>query len=301
MRGLRSVFVGLALMLAGAAYVHAQETTDGDTAGENAELKAFVDKLHFKNGTVTVPAANATLKLAPGYLYLDADEAQQVLTMWGNPPDSDVLGMILPQGKKSVMEDNTWAVVVTFSSDGYVSDEDAAKIDYDKMLKEMQEGTRDENASRKKAGYPTVDLVGWAAKPYYDKAANKLYWAKELKFEGNTENTLNYDIRVLGRKGYLSLNALATMHQLPTVEEGMKRVLTMTEFDQGARYADFNSSTDKVAKYGLAALVAGVVASKVGLFGKLIALLLAAKKLVVVGLAAIGGLIAKIFKGKKEA
>jgi uncharacterized membrane-anchored protein len=36
-----------------------------------------------------------------------------------------------------------------------------------------------------------------------------MYWAKEINFGGDSENTLNYNIRVLGRKGVLLLNFIA--------------------------------------------------------------------------------------------
>ena len=134
------------------------------------------------------------------------------------------------------------------------------------MLKEMQDDTRDANAERKKQGYDEVELVGWATKPHYDHADNKLYWAKELAFGDRADHTLNYDIRALGRKGYLSLNAIADMSQLPRVEEGMQRVLGMTEFDPGSRYADFHQSTAQIAPYGIAALVSGATAAKARLF-----------------------------------
>jgi uncharacterized membrane-anchored protein len=66
----------------------------------------------------------------------------------------------------------------------------------------------------------------------------------------------------------------------------MQQVTSFTNFTAGNRYADFNGSTDKVAEYGIAALVAGGVAAKLGFFGKLLALLLAFKKLIVLGVAA---------------
>ena len=289
MRGFLAVLFACALACAGVAHA---ETEEG---GE--QLKQFLASLHFQSGTIAVPEAGATLRLVPEYRYLGAKDAQKVLEeLWGNPPDSDVLGLILPKGERSLSDEKSWAVVVTYSDDGYVSDEEAAKTDYTKLLKDMQAGTREANQARKKAGYETVELVGWAAPPRYDASSNKLYWAKELSFEGSPEHTLNYDIRVLGRKGYLSLNAVSGMSQLATVQEGMQRVLGMTEFDSGHRYADFNQATDKVAAYGIAALVAGGLAAKAGLFGKLLALLLAAKKLVFVAIAAIGGVIAKLFK-----
>jgi uncharacterized membrane-anchored protein len=293
MRGIQSVLFACLLGVSGITFAQ----SDPGHADESSKLKQFLGRLHYQSGTIQVPEAGATLKLASDYRYLGAQDAQKVLEqLWGNPPDADVLGMILPQGEATLSNEKSWAVVVTYSSDGFVSDEEAAKTDYAKMLKEMQDDTRDGNSERKKDGYDEVELVGWAATPHYDQANNKLYWAKELAFGGRAEHTLNYDIRALGRKGYLSLNAIAGMDELPRVEEGMQRVLGMTEFDPGHRYADFDKSTDKIAAYGIAALVAGGIAAKAGLFAKLFALLLAAKKLVLFGLVAIGGGIAKLFK-----
>jgi hypothetical protein len=182
------------------------------------ELQQFLDSLHYRTGTVEVKGGHATLKLTNDFRYLDAGDAQRVLELWGNPPDKSVLGLIEP-ANVSPVERNGWAVVITYSDDGHVADTDAAKIDYSKMLKDMQDQTRDSNEERKKSGYESVDLVGWATPPHYDAASNKLYWAKDLAFAGQSEHTLNYDIRVLGRGGYLSLNAVANMSQLPLIED----------------------------------------------------------------------------------
>jgi uncharacterized membrane-anchored protein len=145
-----------------------------------------------------------------------------------------------------------------------------------------------------------MTLVNWAEAPRYDKTSHKLYWAQELNTEGAPGNTLNYNIRVLGRKGVLVLNAVASMAQLASIREEMKLVTAVSDFTPGNRYTDFNSSTDKVAEYGLAALVAGGVASKLGLFGKLLALLLAFKKLIFIGVAAAGTGIYRFFSGRSD-
>lgn len=271
----------------------------------SAETQAFLKSLHPATGNVTVPGAQATLKLEKGYSFLSAKDAQDVLTkLWNNPPDKDVLGMILPSEDMNVLrDDKAWAVVITFVDEGYVSDEDAAKLDYSQMLKDMQESTKDENPERLKQGYAAIELVGWAEPPHYDAASHKLYWARNLKFkkeDGSSEGaSLNYDIRVLGRRGYLSLNALAPMDQLAQVRADMPKVLEMTEFNDGERYTDYNSKTDKVAAYGIGALVAGGIAAKAGLFAKLGVILLALKKFIVVGVVAIGGFFARLFGRKK--
>jgi len=146
-----------------------------------------------------------------------------------------------------------------------------------------------------KEGYGSVDLIGWAKPPRYDAAAHKLYWAKELKFGGEKENTLNYNIRMLGRGGVLVLNVVASMHQLAQVEAATPAILAMVNFQDGHRYADYNSSTDKTATYGLAALVAGGIAAKAGLFKGLWLGILAFKKVILVALIAMAGSIKKFF------
>jgi uncharacterized membrane-anchored protein len=263
------------------------------------DVQKFLDSLHYRTGTVEVKGGHSTLKLTQDFRYLEARDAQRVLQAWGNPPDESVLGMILP-ANLSPLEKNGWAVVITYSDDGHVSDEDAAKTDYTKLLNDMQEQTRDSNDERKKQGYGTVDLIGWATPPHYDTSTNKLYWAKELAFSGESEHTLNYDIRVLGRGGYLSLNAVAGINQLQMVESKMQNVLEMTDFDAGQRYGDFNASTDKIAAYGIGALVAGTIAAKAGLFTKLFVMILAAKKFIIAGLLAVGAAFKKFFSRKKN-
>ena len=108
---------------------------------------------------------------------------------------------------------NCWVVTIAYSEDGFVKDDDASKINYDELLKKMQAGIAENNKAREEHGYPTITLVGWAAPPHYDAATHKLYWAKQLKFGDEPNDTLNYSIRMLGRKGVLELNAVASVDQ----------------------------------------------------------------------------------------
>ncbi|MEN5208064.1 DUF2167 domain-containing protein [Stenotrophomonas terrae] len=255
----------------------------------------FEQSLQFRSGQIEVPEARAHFNLDGDFRFLDKADARRVLEdMWGNPPDDSVLGLIVPRSP-GLTEPESWAVVVTWSDDGYVSDEDASKIDYDDLLTTMQTDTRESNPEREKAGYGTLDLVGWAVPPRYEAGSKKLYWARELAFNNQPDHTLNYDIRVLGRHGYLSLNAVSGMSELALVREGMDKLLPMAEFDQGARYADHNPSTDKVAAYGVASLIGGGLAAKAGLFAKLGLLLAKFWKLLLIGLLFLGGAIKKLF------
>jgi uncharacterized membrane-anchored protein len=286
-------------LLAVAMGAHAQ---DSRTETEQTE-RAIVAGFQWRDGQVAVEQAQARLDLDGNFRYLGAADARKVLEqLWGNPPDDSVLGMVVPKGR-GVLDDTGWAVVVTYSDEGYVSDEDAAKIDYAELLREMKDADKEDNQARKEAGYGAIDLVGWAEPPHYDAASKKLYWAKELQGEGSEHRTVNYDIRVLGRRGYLSLNAVARMQELPEVKAGMQRLLPMVAFDPGARYADYDKGTDKVAAYGLAALIGGGIAAKAGFFAKIGALLLGLKKLLVPLVLLLGALfkpVLNLFRRKKD-
>jgi hypothetical protein len=155
--------------------------------------------------------------------------------------------MIFPE-KSGPFTDSSYAFVVTYEEIGYVKDEDAGKIDYDLLLKSIQEDEKKENEARTKAGYPEIHLVGWAQQPYYDSQRKILHWAKELKFGSeDSDNTLNYEVRILGRKGMISLNAVAKMYSLPLVNQNISKVLSVASFTQGNSYFDFDSKTDKIA------------------------------------------------------
>src|SRR6266581_5803290 len=119
----------------------------------------------------------------------------------------------------------------------------------------------DRKSTRLNSSYPSISYAVFCLKkkkpPHYDSASHKLYWAKDLRFGGDSGRTLNYNIRVLGRRGVLVLNAVAAMDQLESVKRDMAKVIGFVEFNGGHRYADFIPGTDKVAEYGIAALIAG--------------------------------------------
>ncbi len=274
---------------------HAQPAGE-DKPDSSEQLEA---SLKMQSGKINLPGGKATLNLPDTFRYLNPQDAERLLVEgWGNPPGNESLGMIVPAS--GVMSKEGWGVIITYEGDGHVKDSDADTIKYDELLKEMQASVTEQNSERKAQGYAAMSLVGWAEKPSYEKATHKMFWAKELAVAGETEHSLNYNIRVLGREGVLVLNAVANMDQIATIRQEMRKVTAFSDFTPGNRYADYNPSTDKAAEYGLAALVAGGVAGKLGLFGKLFALLLAFKKLIIVGVLAAGGAIVSFFRGKSS-
>jgi uncharacterized membrane-anchored protein len=266
------------------------------------EAEAIVSTLKFQEGQVILQKDLATVNVPPGFRFLNGPDANKIIVdLWGNPPQAaEPLGMLM--SKPEPLNPDAWAVIITYEGDGYVKDQDAEKIDYNKLLEQMKKAVHEANPERTKAGYPTMELVGWAAPPRYDRETHKLYWAKELKFGGTQEDTLNYNIRVLGRHGVLILNAVASTSQLPEIEKKSPEIVSAIDFNPGNRYADFNpASGDRVAAYGIAALVAGGAAAKLGLFKVLWVAVLAAKKFIIIGAAAVAAWFRKMFGKKKSA
>lgn len=272
------------------------ELTEEELAYNNWALGLW-EKFDRQQGRIVLPGANATLDVPESFYFLGAEDAKTVLEeVWGNPPGQDVLGMLFP-AESTPFDAGGWGATIEYLDEGYVSDEDAAEINYDELLQSMQNDTESESEARVAAGYEPIKLVGWASSPYYDHAAHKLHWAQELEFGDMDVNTLNYNIRVLGRKGLLRINFIADMGQLNTIQENVDTVLGLAEFDTGATYAEFDPSMDKVAAYGIGALVAGKVIAKTGF---LAAALVFLKKFGVIILLGVGAFLARIFKKKPK-
>ena len=249
-------------------------------------------------GSVTIGMNLAKFNIPKGFKYLGAAQSKYVLhDLWGNPP-GETLGMIFPEEASDIVP-TSWAIEITYDEDGHVKDDDAKDIKYDELLKQMQDQIKEVNPERKKQGYPTCELTGWASPPYYDQQQKKLHWAKRLLFEGDSIETLNYNIRILGRKGVLVLNAIGTMDRLEEIKSDITPILANVNFTDGNKYGEFDSNTDKIAAYGIVGLIAGGVLAKTGLFAKLGIVLLKFIKPILVGAAAVFSGIVKFFKGKK--
>jgi len=277
------------------------ETTD--SSGSESSFIEMVDSIlqsiDYKTGEITLSGI-ATVKVPGGFKFLSARDAQAVLThFWHNPPDFTILGMLVPDSI-DFFANESWAITYSFEEDGYVKDDDAKDINYTELLDQMKTDTKEANEKRVKDGYEKIQLVGWAQEPFYDNATHKLHWAKEIKFETDSINTLNYNIRMLGRRGVLVMNVISGMDNLPLVKSKMNTILASTDFTKENRYEDFNSSTDKIAEYGIGALIAGGILAKTGLLAKIGIIFLKLWKVIALAVVGLVALLRKKFSGKKE-
>lgn len=251
-----------------------------------------------KEGPVAIPlAGQATLKLPEGYTFIPQPQADGLLKAMGNGTDPTRLGLIVPPGGDSF-------VVPRYIAAGYIKDDEASDWKADELLQSVKEGTEESNKERSERGLPEMEITGWAQKPTYERASHRLVWAIESKDKGTTgaapgERGVNYNTYVLGREGYLSMNLVSGYEDLAANKPYAAALLANTTFDAGKTYADFKPGTDRVAEFGIAALVTGVVAKKLGLFAVIAAFAIKfAKVLAIAAFGLVAGL-RKFFKRDK--
>jgi uncharacterized membrane-anchored protein len=287
---LRALFaVGAALLVVTTTAANAQNSSP-----DNLMLKS----LNFRRGHIELMGGIAALDLGQHYVYLDPKDAETFLTkVWGNPPGdfADTAGMLLPTNVAPDSPDG-WGVILGYENDGHVSDSDASSTNYDDLLAQMKKDVLAHNDDRVKRGYQPIELLGWAQPPHYDSQAKTIYWAKRLRFGDDTEETLNYFIRVLGRTGVLDLNVVASINQLPLINKEAAGLMSVVSFNPGQRYAEYDAGSDHTAAYGIAGLIAGGVLVKAGFLKGLIALLAAFWKVVAVGVVGVVAAIGSFFK-----
>lgn len=297
----RRVLTALALLASlSVSYAAKEDEVTKEQLVEFQRLNKLSADLKFRTGEVPLPEANAKVSLRDGFQYLDRAGAKTLLVdIWHNPPQAtqQVIGMIVPKDFHP-MGDVSWAVTIESSNDGYVKDDEFDSMDFNAVLKEMKEGSKEASKARVAAGYGKMELADWATSPRYDKAQHKLFWAKKFDVDG-PEQALNYDIRVLGRAGHLELSLISDMSQFKEIESQVPTILSMVDFTDGNRYADFRSG-DKVAEYGIAALITGGVLAKTGVLKGLLLLLVKGWKLVLLAVVGIGILIKRIVSGRAE-
>ncbi len=268
---------------------------------DSVQIEDLINQLdtlpYIKEGKMSL-GDKATFTIPSGFKFLKSESAEYVLSdVWGNP-QAKSLGLIVPKDQSVYY--GAWAVDVYYEDEGHIKDDDAKDIDYSDLLKTMQDESVEANKERKKMGYPTVEILGWANKPYYDEKEKKLFWAKRVKFEGDTFETLNYNFRILGRNGVLVLNAIGDMSQLEEIKAATPSILNAVNFTPGNSYADFDEKIDKVAAYGIGGLIAGGILAKTGLLAKVGLIFAKFAKVIIVGIGAIFAGVMKYFKRDKN-
>ena len=226
-------------------------------------------------------------KIPEGLVFFNAKDTRTLLERLENLTSGDELGLVGTPDLK-------WLAVFAFDSSGYVEDTgDAADIDAKALLKSIKENVAEANKEKAARGWAPSEVVGWAIPPHYNKETKNLEWSVRFKSSGHEYD--NYNVRILGREGVMRVIFVGDQDGYAQSLQAARGVMADYSFSAGKTHAEWRQG-DKVAGYGLAALIAGgaaAAAAKSGLLGKFLKPIGIA---ILAGLAAIG----KLFRRKKK-
>ena len=221
-------------------------------------LWAEVEKLGWKMGPTQGDIAGiATIVVPKGSAFLGSAGTRRFLEIQGNP-GADNAFTFAPN-------DIAWFSVFSFEPSGYVADDE--KIDPDELLDILKKGNVESNEERKRRGMETLVLEDWFITPHYDVQTKRLEWGTKLR-QASGGVTVNYSIRLLGRGGVMSALLVSDPASLDKDVKTFKAGLAGFDFNAGQKYSEYRTG-DKVAQYGLAALIIGgaaAAAAKSGAF-----------------------------------
>jgi uncharacterized membrane-anchored protein len=232
----------------------------------------------------------ATIKVPEGYAFLGAEGTRKLDEIFENPPVDVDQYTIAPKTLD-------WVAYFTFNPIGFVKDDET--LDADELLSTIREGTEQGNVERRKRGWDTLQITGWSFKPQYDKQLKALEWAVNAELEQTKSQVVNYNTRLLGRRGVMEVTVVAEPAKVQPAIAAFKGLMPGYAFASGEKYAEFKAG-DHVAEIGLAALITGgaaAVATKKGLFAAIGIALLKFWKLLVIGIGGIGMWIRKRTRG----
>lgn len=242
-------------------------------------------------GTFDLGDKVAELSLDATVVLAGREDTRRLLEQMDNTPSGRELGLAAPTA-----EDQDWFVIFEFDPVGLVKDDEAHQIDADALLASIREGTEEANERRKGSGRPGLHVVGWDRPPRYDLVTHNLTWAIRARSdEGHF--VVNHNVRLLGRSGVMSVTLVDSPDGMKTSVPRLDALLGGFAFKRGETYAEWKAG-DKVAEYGLTALVAagaGAAAVKLGFFAVIAKFIGKAWKLVVLVLAGAAGALGKLW------
>jgi uncharacterized membrane-anchored protein len=222
-----------------------------------------------------------------GFLFTGEEGSRKFMELTENIPSGRELGVLGP-------EDLKWFIVFEFGSIGYVKDDEKDSLDADAMLKAIQSATEKSNEERKRRGWGTLTVLDWVQPPHYDGTTHNLEWSTKCQDDkGNLVS--NHNTRYLGRRGVMTVSLVADTEALSSTLPGFRKVMSGFAYTPDNSYKAFVKG-DKVAGYGLTALIVGGAAAAATKSG----LLKTFWKLIVAGIVGLGALLKKIFAARRR-
>ena len=276
-----------------------------DAAAQSQDTSSPLSRIEWATGPAMGQLGQiAQVRVPESCRFTGERGTKQFMELTQNPVSGGELGVLLCTD--AARDSSVWFVVFTYNESGYVKDDEKKSLDGEAILASLKSGNEAGNEERRKRGWEELELTGWARAPYYDSATNNLTWSLRVHAKGTTSESINHSVRLLGRGGVMNADLVADPEQMESAVATFDALLTEYAYTDGNRYSEWREG-DKVAEYGLTALIAGgagVAAAKLGLLGKLWKVILAAfiamKKLLIVVVLGIAAFVKRLFSKRPQ-
>lgn len=213
----------------------------------------------------------AEVAVPDGCVFTGADGTRQFMELNQNPVSGIERGTVLCRlADTNGQTESTWFAVFEFEESGYVKDDEKGSLDPEVILASLKRGNERGNRERKEHGWSAIHLDGWEKPPHYDEQTRNLTWATRLHDEEQAR-VLNHSVRLLGRGGVMSVDLVVSPEYYTRALPAFNTMVGGFHYRPGHTYAEWREG-DKIASYGLTALVAGGAGAalvKTGLLQKL--------------------------------
>jgi uncharacterized membrane-anchored protein len=288
----------LAFVLATSASGFAQDASAVMTDDQKKVIWDAANKAAIMGPSDVVLGDQAKLHLPENMEFIPAKESADLMRMWGNGTDPSLNGLVFAKS-----QDETWTISIRHTAEGYVKDDDAKTWNADDLLQSLKDGTEQQNETRIKMGMPALDIIGWVQKPTYAQDRHRLVWSLKAVDRGaavDQPSTVNYNTYALGKDGFFEVNLMTTDKTIEKDKSAAYQVVDAVDYVDGKKYSDFKPGVDHMAEYGLAALVAGVAAKKLGFLALAGVFVLKFIKVIGVGVVVAGAAVKKFFFGRSR-
>jgi len=246
-------------------HTEVQKKTSAHPSHEQEALKALKAAIESAtSGPAKINLADqGTLNLPEGFRFVPEKQALAFMRSIGNQnlATPELLGVLLSKNEKF-----RWFISINFIKSGYLEDKDAKSWKSDELLNTIKQEAVKANKERIKKGFSPLEIQGWIESPTYNPENHRMVWSLLAKEGETAEQVVTYNTYILGREGYFKLTLITPADSLKESKPFALKLLNAIHYSAGKRYEDFSKYSDRIAAYGLATLITGVIAKKLGWF-----------------------------------
>jgi len=228
-----------------------------------------IQAMHWvRSGTIKFTASSSSVALPPGFIGVAGEDARKLAELGQGHAESDTEGVLIDD-----KSDDT--VVFQFYPSGFITIDDWQELDPGNLIRQITDNTENGNEERRSKGIAELHVTGWLQEPSFDRNTKTVFWA--IAAYSNEGKIVNSVALRLGRSGYEKVIWVTDPNSFKPAGGVLDTMLRSHSFDSGQRYED-HIEGDKLAGYGIAALVGAVAGAKLLKVGAFAALLILLKK-----------------------